>query len=289
LSTFLVFGATGPVGRVLVPQLLAAGARVLAVSRAPPPRDAAGPEWIEGDLFAELAPPAAGVDLIVSLGPLDAFAAWFERHAPAGVRRVVALSSMSAHSKQASPDPSERDLALRLRAAEMRLAQAATRRGAGWTVLRPTLIYGDGSDRSLAPIARFMRRWRILPVPLGATGLRQPVHAADLASAILATLERSASIGRIYAVGGGERLRFDALLERLRAAVPGYVLRLPLPMFLLRLALRLHGGPIGAAALRRLREPLIADNEAAARDLDYCPRPFIAADVLPCGAQDPTR
>jgi hypothetical protein len=38
---------------------------------------------------------------------------------------------------------------------------------------------------------------------------------------------------------------------------------------------------INAAALRRLREPLIADNSAATRDFGYAPRAFVASDVLP--------
>ena len=56
--------------------------------------------------------------------------------------------------------------------------QAARDRNVAGTIFRPTLIYGTGRDRSLAPIARFARRWRVLPLPVGARGLRQPVHAA---------------------------------------------------------------------------------------------------------------
>jgi len=284
LSTFLIFGASGAIGRLLLPRLLAAGGQVHAVSRAPPalpadPRLA----WIGGDLYAEIAPLPDRVDAIISLGPLDGFAAWFERSAVAGVRRVIALSSMSAQSKQASFDLAERDLAARLLAAETRVAQAAQARGATWTLLRPTLIYGAGHDRSLAPIARFARRWRVMPIVLGADGLRQPVHAADLAGAVAAALDCSAAAGRIYPIGGGERLPFDVLVRRLRAATPGFVLPVPVPLFVLYVLARVlrWRGPHAAAALHRLRTPLLADNAAAANDFGYSPRAFIAADVLP--------
>jgi len=284
LSTFLIFGATGPVGRPVLARLRGV-ACVHAVSRSAAP-DAAGAGWIRGDLSSEV-PIADPVDVILSLGPLDAFAAWFERSAPAGVRRIVALSSMSAESKQASTDPAERDLAARLIAAEERLARTARARAVAWTVLRPTLIYGDGRDRSLAPIARLMRRWHVAPIPLGADGLRQPVHVGDLADAVLACVDCAATAGRIYPVGGGERLRFDELLRRLRAVIPGLMLPLPLPFWLLRCAARFGGQHhFNAAAVARLRRPLVADNSTAARDFGYAPRKFAAGDVLPAPGAD---
>ena len=291
MSTFLIFGATGQIGRFLLPRLAATGAQVCAFSRNPPAatQQAAAPQatashitWIRGNLNAtvEALPP---VEIICSLGPLDMFADWFERYPGTGTRRVIAFSSMSAESKRESMDADERALARRLTNAETRIASIAQTRGIAWTLFRPTLIYGAGIDRSLAPIARFARRWRILPVPIGANGLRQPVHAADLAQACMAVLDCPAACGKTYALGGGERLRFDAMLRRLRAALPWYTLTLPVPMVALRVALPLFariGGRGGkVAALQRLRQPLIADNSSAQHDFGFAPRGFIATDA----------
>jgi hypothetical protein len=98
-------------------------------------------------------------------------------------------------------------------------------------------------------------------------------------------LENPATFGRTYELGGGERLRFDALLWRLRQAVPGLVLPLPLPMLALRLAKRC--APRAAwtsATLIRLRQSLLADNAPASRDFGYAPTAFRADEVLPDGA-----
>ena len=277
MSSTLVFGASGAIGRFLLPQI-EADRRTLAVSRKP------HPGWICADLSDPAAdwPPAATV---LSLGPLDAFAAWLERGGCVGLRRVVAISSMSAESKRDSPDPAEHALAQRLRDAEDAVARVAQARAIAVTIFRPTLIYGAGSDRSLAPIARFARRWRVLPIPLRADGLRQPVHARDLATAARAVLENPATFGRTYELGGGERLRFDALLWRLRQAVPGLVLPLPLPMLALRLAKRCAPSAAWTSAtLIRLRQSLLADNAPASRDFGYAPTAFRADEVLPDGA-----
>jgi nucleoside-diphosphate-sugar epimerase len=289
LSTFIIFGASGAAGRFLLPQLTGRGDRVFAVSRRPRP-SAARIAWLVGDLLGETPLPAQDVDVILSLGPLDAFSTWFERTPPGGVRRLIALSSMSADSKRDSPDPRERALAARLVAAEQRVAAAAAARGIAWTLFRPTLIYGGGRDSSLAPIARFARRTRLLPVPLGASGLRQPIHAGDIAAAIIAALDRPATFGRMYPLGGGERLRFDHMLLRLRRAVPGFVMPVPVPQLLVRMLRRLGiGGGIAAggdAALRRLREPLIADNADAEQDFGYAPRAFDARAVCDSSFHD---
>ena len=274
MSIVLIFGASGSVGRFLLPQLQPQH-HVIAVSRT---SRAAG--WIAGDLNDQsIAWPQA--EIAISVGPLDAFAAWLQRYPATTLRRVIALSSMSAESKRESADPHERALAECLRVAESLVMRIAVQREIACTVFRPTLIYGAGTDRSLAPIARFARRWRILPVPLGARGLRQPVHAQDLAGACAAVMSNSATFGKIYALGGGERLCFNAMLMRLRDAVPGFVVPLPLPLIALRLAARWqHGSLFSASAVARLRESLIADNADAAGDFGYAPVVFIARDVL---------
>lgn len=280
MSVILVFGASGVVGQFLLPRLAARGDRVVAISRGVRAdiHIASNIEWRYGDLCAEV-PPFPPIDTVLSLGPLDAFAAWFARAAPQGARRVIALSSMSAESKRDSIDAAERELSERLRSAEALLMQSARQNNAACTIFRPTLIYGTGRDRSLAPIARFARRWHVLPIP-SATGLRQPVHADDLALACVAVLDNAMTFGNTYALGGGERLPFGDLLARIAAGPPRCALPLPVPIAFVRTAARLARGRIGPGMLARLSEPLIADNAAAERDFGYTPRAFRAQDVL---------
>jgi len=274
LRSNLVLGATGAVGRFLLPQLLARGERVVGLSRDPQPQGAVEVEWLHGDLFGAAPPLLPAVDVIHSLGPLDT-----QAHTPlrAALTRVVALSSMSAESKQASIDAAERELAARLTAAEQRLFACAREHAIACTILRPTLIYGGGRDASLAPLARFAQRWHVLPIPKGACGLRQPVHAADLATACLSARDVAATVGNTYELGGGERLRFDEMFERIASA--SQALRVPIPLAFVRAGARLTRGRVGAGALARMTVDLLADNAAAARDFAYAPRAFTAADL----------
>ncbi|HEX8778778.1 MAG TPA: NAD-dependent epimerase/dehydratase family protein, partial [Rhodanobacter sp.] len=230
--TVLVFGGSSQIGHFLLPRLLAQGTTATALSRRAHASQP-GLRWLQGRLPdalpAELPHPAA----IVSFGPIGPFAQWLAR-ADFGSEppRVIATSSMSAETKRDSTMPAERAVAQQLRDGEQALAAACARHGAPWTVLRPTLIYGAGLDQSLSPIARRAWRTRVFPLPAG-RGLRQPVHADDIALAVLAALDRPASAGRVLPIGGGERLTVGEMFARVRRTLPHANLPLPLPSWLL--------------------------------------------------------
>jgi nucleoside-diphosphate-sugar epimerase len=189
--------------------------------------------------------------------------------------RLVAIGSLSVISKRDSIDAAERALAARLAQAETQLAVAAAARGCAWTILRPTLIWGAGLDRSLTPIARFASRWHVFPHFVGASGLRQPVHADDLAGLCVAAQERSAAADRGYDAGGGERLDFADMLGRVRASLPMRSVPLPLPVAGLRaVADAIPAWRRYRAPLDRLDKDLVADHDAAVADLGWAPRGF---------------
>ena len=278
----LVAGASSLVGRYLVPRLAAAGRAVEALSRRPPV-DAGGARWHTVDIAAApRALPAAGA--AVHLAPLWLAPPLVEALAAAGARRLIAFGSMSRFTKAGSPEPREQDVARRLADAEDRLAEACARHRIAWTVFRPTLIYGGGADRSLSAIATVARRLRVFPVAGGARGLRQPVHADDLASLCVAALDRPAAHGRAYDLGGGSVVGYRAMVEEVCRAAGARAIGVPAP--LLRLGFRAAAllpryRSATAAMVDRMEEDLVADDAAARRDLGWAPRAFAWPDGAP--------
>lgn len=273
----LVFGGSGQVGAALLPRLLDAGWQVVAVSRGEQ-ADAPGLRWLRGDLaHCDGLPPT--VDAIFSCGPLDHFAAWYARSTLAAPR-VLAFGSTSVAVKVDSADPCERDLARRLREGERGVHAAAAARGAAATVLRPTLVYGAGRDRTLSRLTALAQRAGWLPVPRDAGGLRQPVHVDDLAAAAMAACDAPAAFGNDYDLPGGETLPWRAMVARTLAVLqpPPRVVPVPAPMFALamRVARLLgKGDGFGDAAFARLRRDLVFDAGPARRDFGYAPRAFL--------------
>lgn len=276
LRQVLIFGGSGQIGRPLLGRLRRDGWRVFALSRERR-ADEPGLHWLHGDLAAS-EPLPRRVDAVISCGPLDLFSHWFAR-AELECTRIVAFGSTSMATKRESASAAERELAMRLHAAEARVFARADERGIGATLLRPTLVYGAGRDATLTRIAGLARRWRCFPLPRDACGLRQPVHVDDLAAAAHACLSRPASHGRAYDLPGGETLPYRDMVARVLAVLEPrpMLIELPSPLFRLTLAAAQASGRargLDLQAVARMRSDLVFDAGPAQRDLGYAPRAF---------------
>jgi nucleoside-diphosphate-sugar epimerase len=118
-------------------------------------------------------------------------------------------------------------------------------------------------------------------VPGGGHRLQQPVHVDDLADAIVACLDRPATIGRAYDLAGPEPLTFREVIAAAGAAVGRRPRVVPVPLgpavAALRVAERVLPDPrLRAEQLERLAEDKAFPIDAARRDLGFDPRPFAA-------------
>jgi len=263
---YLLIGATGAVGRHVLERLTAHGEVVLALSRhahAPAPKLA---QWHRHDVYRDDPNTLPAAAVVIGAGPLDGLAIWAARaHWPAATR-LVALSSLSAESKAESDDADERALAQRLRDAEATLFAVGKARGWLVTLVRASLIYDPQfAHLSLDRLLALANRLRCLPLPRDATGLRQPVHADDLAQALLACVARDATAGTLLRLAGGEAVPFaDMVLRYLRAhGSTAPIVWLPVAaVSVLHALLPLLGrrGRSVAAPLARSRQSLAIDN-----------------------------
>lgn len=282
MKTALVFGATGQIGRPLVDRLRDGGWRVIAVSRQAR-SDELGVHWRQADL-----PEAHGlpqrVDATISCGPLDKFSHWYAQ-SDLRCARLIAFGSTSAATKLASADESERDVAQRLSLAESRIREAAHRRGAAVTLLRPSLVYGGGQDHTLTQIARLARRYGYFVLPRRAHGLRQPVHVHDLASAAYAALQSMRACGNTYDLPGGESLPYREMVQRVLACLSPSPRLVEVPMPIFRLTLRAAQArgiakELTLSAVERMLRDLVFDSAPAQRDFGYAPRRFHPTAVM---------
>ena len=272
----LVLGATSLIGGFLLPRLGSAGIAAISVSRAPRP-GAEGLTWLQADLTAPaefVAPPAPTV---LSLIPIWLLPTVLPALTDAGMKRLVAFSSTSRFTKTASSEAGERDVARRLAEAEEATIAACEAARVAWTLLRPTMIYAEGRDRNVSRLAALIGRWRVLPLSGGARGLRQPVHADDLAAAALAAAAAPAAANKAYDLPGGETLSYRAMAGRLFEAqgLTPRILAVPPPLWRAALTLARPILPGATAAMGdRMAEDLTFDGAPAARDFGWSPRPF---------------
>lgn len=276
MTTVGILGATSLVGPPLFARLSKSGRLGLACSRQPPPSSA--PERVTWCQPGDRLPVEEPVEHWIALCPPWATAEAFAWLVQSGCTRLVALSSTSVVTKRRSPDAGERRLADRLARAEATLAAEAAGAGVTLVILRPTMIYDGHSDGNVVGIVAFVRRFGWFPLCGPARGLRQPVHADDVAAACLGALEHDAPRA-MYTLSGGEVLSFRELVSRacLSNGLTPWLVPLPrgvwrLAAFLGRIAGLGQSPTVGTAA--RMSEDLTCDHAAAAADLGFCPRPF---------------
>jgi len=282
--TVLVTGASGQIGVNAVALALARGAQVIAVEH----RTELGfahprLKLLSADLTAPAALAFPRADILIHTPPIWLLPDALPAIAAAGIRRAVVFGSASVFGKRDSLNATEQSVVDSLARAEDKVSAAAVEQGLDLTVLRPTMTYGMGLDINITRMARMIRRLHVVPVYNPASGLRQPVHARDLAEAALAAWDNPATFGKAYNLGGGEQLSYRVMVQRLFVHLGTAPRLLPLPLLpqsldlVGRLFPALH---VNGEIARRMNRDLIADNAPAARDFGYHPRGFLSGEMV---------
>ncbi len=193
-------------------------------------------------------------------------------------RQIIAFSSTSGITKSGSDDPKERALSNKLREAERHLEDFCEKNDIRWTILRPTLIYDPGKDANVSAIARVIQRWKVFPVASPASGLRQPVHADDLAAAAIAATDHTEAFDSAFNLTGGETLSYRKMVERIFQGMNRTPAIIPLAPSLLRWAMKganlVLKTSYSPELFTRMNNDLTFDSSSAREKLGYSPRPF---------------
>jgi uncharacterized protein YbjT (DUF2867 family) len=208
-----LFGATGTVGRALLPEL-SRRHDVVAVSRRP--HDQAGVTWAQADVLDPDGVRAAieGAEvvyyLVHSLGESDfeerdvRAAETVAREAErAGVRQLVYLGGLGDESPGLS--------------AHLRSRHETARRLAGGSVpvttLRAAVVVGRGSA-AFETIVALVDRLPVMVAPRWVSTPTQPVALADVVAYLAGVAGREEAFGQTFDVGGPEVMTYREMIER---------------------------------------------------------------------------
>ena len=273
----LVTGASGFLGRSVVPDLVNRGHEVVALVRTPSAAAAVarlGAQVLPGDLDDQ-----AGLDEAFIRSEADALvnlASLGFGHTPtivaateeAGIKRALFVSSTAIFTTL--PAASR---AIRVAAEDMIKSSALL-----WTIVRPTMIYGRPGDRNLSRLLTFVRWSPLVPLPGGGDRLIQPVHVDDLAEFIGTALESDGAIGQAFDVAGPEPLTLRRTVETAGRAVGRRPWMVPVPLGPVVTTVRAYER-MSAKPKLRVEQVLRLDEDKAfdiaeAVSLGYAPRSF---------------
>jgi len=271
--TVLLTGASGQIGVFLIPRLLSAGFRVLAISRQGRPEGYLEKEQLEWLTSVDQAQADESFEYLVSAGPLALALRCL--NADNQIRSAVIFSSSSVITKQDSANSSERKQIQGMLRIESELESLTGSKAVKMVMLRPTMIYGCGLDTNISRLADWIHRLGFIPVNGKASGLRQPVHADDLAAAAVMALLAEDPLPRSLILAGGSTLSYADMVARIFSAVgkPARLFHLPQWLFVMLVNL-LPGSGINSEMVRRQSDDLVFDDRQARELLAYKPRPF---------------
>jgi NADH dehydrogenase len=252
MSTILVTGASGFVGSHLVPAVLDAGHRIVALARS----QASGEKVLArlsaaqrlaveirtGDVTRRDTLPAAlaGVDAVLHLvaiprdwsggqelrlvnteGTRNLVAA----AQAAGVRRFVHQGALGV-----TDDPN-----LHYASSKAKAEAVVAASDLEWTILKPSILWGerDGFFNVIADLVRISPG--VVPIPGGASSRYQPLWIGDLARIVAHLVGDPATAGRAYELGGP---RYWTYAEMVREVLRGMGSRralVPVPQPLIKL------------------------------------------------------
>lgn len=214
MSTVLVTGATGFIGRRLVPALLDAGHEVRAMTRHPEsydgPGKAVGADVMDPD---SLGPALEGADVAIYLvhslddpdfERKDAEAArHFSRAAAAaGLRQIVYMGGLGDE---------DQDLSAHLRS-RREVEGLLGSDGVPVTVLRAAIVVGHGGI-SWELTRQLVKNLPAMVVPKWVGTRTQPIAVDDVVRYLAGVVDQPDALGKVFEIGGPETLTYREMLQ----------------------------------------------------------------------------
>jgi NADH dehydrogenase len=281
----LVTGATGFLGRRVVPELQSLGHEVRCLVHTPgrerifPPRsvDVQYGSVLDADALAGA---FYGVEAVVSLVGIirPRKGATYDSINRQGVANLVAAAKevRARHFVQISAIGASSNLAYPYLYSKWQGEQEVVKGGLPYTILRPSIMLGEG-DEFLTTLAGLVKVFPLVPVVGSGRNRLQPIAADDVARCIALAVDRKDLNGKTIEVGGPQQLSYNEIIAVVSRTLGKRRLRLHLPISLMYLAtallqaLRPHP-PATTDQLRMLAVRNVSEMGVVEKTFGFTPR-----------------
>jgi len=281
-----VVGSTGFLGHGTVDALLQAGhevrclARALSVNKIPH-RDEVEHFLVDFANSGRLAQGIEGCDAVFNLAGIirefpkrrttfkkvhiDYTRNLVEACAKAGVKRYMHMSALGVDT----------GLEIGYNTSKMAAEKIVRESALDWTIFRPSLIFGPG-DRFAVEFAGWIQKH--IPVPVIGKGdyRLMPVGRTDLCDGMVKLLGQINSYGKIYNIGGPEKLTYIEILDILEKHVRTKKIMIKLPagliMFVAGIMGRFQFFPASKDMIKQLLKESVTDDASFWQDTGIIPR-----------------
>lgn len=281
----LVTGGAGVVGKALCRELLKSGVCVRILTLPGEPQAGAIPEGVQvfyGDVTRPetLCEAFEGVQVVFHLAAilLSTKPGEFERVNTRGTENVVRASRDAGVSRLVYVSSISVTYPVLTEYGKSKLMgeKAIRESEIPWTIVRPTLVIGDGGGVEYNMFASYVSRFPVYFLPGGGRCLKRPVLSVDLVRGIAAAGLDERAVEKTFALAGSRVLSMADMAKAILKASGKRHLMLPLPWWISRLLAvfknRIGGKRVTAEqALAGFLYDAAPDIAPAESDLDYHP------------------
>jgi nucleoside-diphosphate-sugar epimerase len=306
-----VTGASGFLGRFVVPHLLQQGLRVRAWTRGPAGGAPSGADCMSGDLSdsKNMDRLLTGADVVLHLAGrahvadrtaarrqefidvnVGLTAQLAQAAAGRGVRRFVFASSIGVLGSsvpaaerltEASVPNPDGSYARSKLAAEEKLLAVASRSALQVTIVRPTLVFGPGAPGNVHRLVRLAASG--LPLPFGnLSGKRSFIGVRNLAELFGMCCTHPVAGGQLFVAADDSTLSLPEILQALGRGLRQRVRVWSMPRSILRMAAGLVGR---SADLAKMSAPLVVDASKAKTLLGWSSHQTLYDSICETAAQ----
>ena len=271
--TVLVTGPTGFLGRRVVQKLLDHNYQVRCLVRSPG-RERILPQGSVDVYYGDINNPDAvlsacrGVEQVVHLVAIirQGKQATFDSINRAGVGNIVAAAKAAGSVSQlvhVSAVGAVNNPEFPYLQSKWDGEQTVIDSGLPYTVIRPSIIYGEG-DEFLNSLAALVRLFPVVPIIASGRNRLQPIWVDDVARCIALSLSRHDLQGHILELGGPEQLSYNEIVSIVSRTMGRRRVRLHVPMWVMRINVALMQAvmsrpPITTEMLKMMRVRNVAE------------------------------
>ena len=191
----------------------------------------------------------------------------------AGIKRLILVHTTGIYSKYKAAGEEYRQI-------DAQIYKIAKENNIALSILRPTMIYGDISDRNVIVFIDMVNRFKLMPTVNGAHYELQPVHCKDLGKAYFDVLMKPEICNnKDYVLSGGKPIELRQMFQEIakNLGVKRKYISCPYPIayfgawiiYLLTFTKKDYREKV-----QRLVEPRVYSHEDATKDFGYSPMTF---------------
>jgi len=212
------------------------------------------------------------VDLVVNIAGMRNALNLIEEMVRTGVKKGIFVNTTGVFSefKKASTN---------YQLIEKEMLKIFDNQNINYVIVRPTMIYGNGKDRSITKYIKYLNMHAYYPIFGDGSALIQPVYYKDVSNALLALIENIQCWGKAYNVSGKEPMTYKRFIEIIAEALGRKVtfIYLPLQSFAFGISILekiIPSFPIKSEQILRTTEDRAFDYTDAQKCFGYNPISF---------------